>query len=150
PPRTYPIPRCFLGNLAAQGINGKLPFHWRRRFRKYRLLLSLRELLTSRGGLGRTGSRLAAPSGGLFRKRGRAQLKNVQVKIFGIPRAMDPRLAENLGAWALGFNFCEKSPRAISPAAAWKIRKSLAPTTEAFGVFVNWNPAPILLLVHAL
>lgn len=77
-------------------------------------------------------------------------MKNVQVKICGITRAQDAHLAEKLGAWALGFNFYEKSPRAISPAAAWKIRKSLAPTTEAFGVFVNWNPAPILLLVHAL
>jgi phosphoribosylanthranilate isomerase len=77
-------------------------------------------------------------------------LKNVQVKICGITRAQDARLAEELGAWALGFNFYEKSSRSISPAAAWKIRKSLAPATKAFGVFVNWNPDPILLLARAL
>jgi phosphoribosylanthranilate isomerase len=74
----------------------------------------------------------------------------VRVKICGITRAQDALLAEKLGAWALGFNFYEKSPRAISPATAWKIRKSLDLTTEAVGVFVNWKPELIITLVHAL
>jgi phosphoribosylanthranilate isomerase len=74
----------------------------------------------------------------------------VRVKICGITRAQDALLAEKLGAWALGFNFYEKSPRAISPAAAWKIRKSLNPATEAVGVFVNWKPDLIITLVRAL
>jgi len=72
------------------------------------------------------------------------------VKICGITRAQDARLAEKLGAWALGFNFYEKSPRAVAPADAWKIRRKLAPTTQAVGVFVNWNPEVIMYLVHAL
>src|SRR5213083_191472 len=62
------------------------------------------------------------------------------VKICGITRAQDARLAEKLGAWALGFNFYEKSPRAVAPADAWNIRRKLAPTTQAVGVFVNWKP----------
>ena len=74
----------------------------------------------------------------------------VRVKICGITRAQDARLAEKLGAWAVGFNFHEKSPRVISPADAWKIRKSLEPTTEAVGVFVNWRSDLIITLVHAL
>ena len=74
----------------------------------------------------------------------------IQVKICGITRTQDARLAEKLGAWALGFNFYKKSPRAISPADAWKIRKSLDLTTEAVGVFVNWRPDLIITLVHAL
>jgi phosphoribosylanthranilate isomerase len=72
------------------------------------------------------------------------------VKICGITRAQDARLAEKLGAWALGFNFYRESPRAVSPADAWKIRKSLNLTTEAVGVFVNWKPEVIITLVHAL
>ena len=77
-------------------------------------------------------------------------MKNVCVKICGITRAQDAHLAEKLGAWALGFNFYTESPRAISPADAWKIRKSLNLTTEAVGVFVNWRPELIITLVHAL
>jgi phosphoribosylanthranilate isomerase len=73
-----------------------------------------------------------------------------RVKICGITRAQDARLAEKLGAWALGFNFYKKSPRAVSPADAWKIRCKLELTTEAVGVFVNWKPEVIITLVHAL
>jgi len=74
----------------------------------------------------------------------------VRVKICGVTRTQDARLAEKLGAWALGFNFYAKSPRAVAPADVWSIRKQLAPTTEAFGVFVNWKPEVIMYLVHAL
>jgi len=72
------------------------------------------------------------------------------VKICGITRAQDARLSEKFGAWALGFNFYEKSPRAVAPADAWNIRRKLAPTTRAVGVFVNWHPEVIMYLVDAL
>lgn len=72
------------------------------------------------------------------------------VKICGITRPQDARLAEKLGAWAIGLNFYEKSPRAIAPAAAWNIRRKLAPSTEAVGVFVNWKPDSVLALAHSL
>src|SRR5882672_4240696 len=72
------------------------------------------------------------------------------VKICGITRAQDARLAEKLGAWALGFNFYEKSPRAIAPADAWNIRKSLNQNTEAVGVFVNWKPEAVISLARAI
>jgi phosphoribosylanthranilate isomerase len=71
------------------------------------------------------------------------------VKICGITRAQDARLAEKLGAWALGFNFYEKSPRAVAPADAWNIRRKMPLTTEAVGVFVNWKPEVIIYLAHA-
>src|SRR5579863_9563549 len=73
-----------------------------------------------------------------------------RVKICGITRARDARLAEKFGAWALGFNFYKESPRSISPADAWKIRRKLELTTEAVGLFVNWRPEVIMYLVHAL
>jgi phosphoribosylanthranilate isomerase len=72
------------------------------------------------------------------------------VKICGVTRAQDARLAEKLGAWAIGLNFYEKSPRAIAPADAWNIRRKLAPSMETVGVFVNWKPEVIMYLVHAL
>ena len=72
------------------------------------------------------------------------------VKICGVTRPQDARLAEKLGAYAIGLNFYEKSPRAVSPADAWNIRRKLALTTEAVGVFVNWKPEVIMYLVHAL
>src|SRR5215470_2844433 len=72
------------------------------------------------------------------------------VKICGVTRPQDARLAEKLGAWAVGLNFYEKSPRAVSPADAWNIRRKLAPITQAVGVFVNWKPEVIMHLVYAL
>jgi phosphoribosylanthranilate isomerase len=74
----------------------------------------------------------------------------VRVKICGITCVRDASLAEKLGAWAIGLNFYRKSRRSVAPADAWKIRKSLALTTKAVGVFVNWRPEVIMYLVHAL
>jgi phosphoribosylanthranilate isomerase len=72
------------------------------------------------------------------------------VKICGITRAQDAMLAEKLGAWAFGLNFYEKSPRAIAPADAWKIRKQLNPKTKAVGVFVNWKADAVIALGKSL
>lgn len=72
------------------------------------------------------------------------------VKICGITRPQDARLAEELGAWAIGLNFYAKSPRAVAPADAWNIRRKLALTTEAVGVFVDWKPSLVVALAHSL
>ena len=74
----------------------------------------------------------------------------VRVKICGITNAADARAASDLGAYALGFNFYEKSKRVISPADAWSIRRRLPSSIEAIGVFVNWEPSAIIALVGAL
>lgn len=74
----------------------------------------------------------------------------VRVKICGIMNPSDARLATELGAHALGFNFYEKSPRAVSSADAWNIRRKLAPFISAVGIFVDWKPSAVTALSASL
>ncbi|WP_176736336.1 phosphoribosylanthranilate isomerase [Oligoflexus tunisiensis] len=65
----------------------------------------------------------------------------MRIKICGITRTEDARLALQLGAWALGFIFHEKSPRYITAAAVRRILDDLAAEglvpERKVGVFVN-------------
>ena len=74
----------------------------------------------------------------------------VRVKICGITNSADARLTTELGAHALGFNFYEKSPRAVSPADAWEMRRKLAPFVSAVGIFVDWKPSVVIALARSL
>jgi phosphoribosylanthranilate isomerase len=60
-----------------------------------------------------------------------------RVKICGITRRDDARLAADLGAWALGMIFYEPSPRACSLEEAETIASALKRRVELCGVFVN-------------
>ncbi len=59
------------------------------------------------------------------------------VKICGITRADDARLAVDLGAAAIGFVFWPGSPRFIAPARAREIVRRLPPFVSTVGVFVD-------------
>ncbi len=61
----------------------------------------------------------------------------VEVKVCGITNSEDARLAVELGASMLGFNFYPRSPRYIEPAAAAEIIAGLPASVEPVGVFVN-------------
>ena len=74
----------------------------------------------------------------------------VRVKICGITRLEDARLAIALGAHALGFNFYEKSPRCLSPSEAWNILRKLPALTNTVGVFVNWDDSSAIALAKSL
>jgi phosphoribosylanthranilate isomerase len=60
-----------------------------------------------------------------------------RVKICGITRLEDARLAADLGAWAVGLVFWPASPRAIEVGAARAIVRELPPFVTAVGVFVD-------------
>jgi phosphoribosylanthranilate isomerase len=60
-----------------------------------------------------------------------------RVKICGVTRLEDARLAAELGAWAVGTILFEGSPRACDPATAEAIGAELKRKAEVVGVFVN-------------
>ena len=61
----------------------------------------------------------------------------MRIKICGITRTEDARLALELGAWALGFIFYEKSPRFITPGNVRKILDELAADAKITAVTVG-------------
>ena len=61
-----------------------------------------------------------------------------KIKICGITNISDARLALELGADLLGFNFFRPSPRFIEPQAAAQIINALSPASaQMVGLFVN-------------
>jgi phosphoribosylanthranilate isomerase len=74
----------------------------------------------------------------------------VRVKICGITKPEDAKLAAELGADAIGLNFYEQSPRCITPFAASELVRRLPPFVAAVGVFVNWAEVPVVALCKAL
>ena len=71
----------------------------------------------------------------------------MRVKVCGIRRPEDARLAVDLGASAVGFVFWPKSPRAIEPAAVRTITAALPAAIERVGVFVNQSPDEVRRIV---
>jgi phosphoribosylanthranilate isomerase len=64
-------------------------------------------------------------------------MSSTRVKICGLTRLADAELAADLGAWALGMVFYERSPRRCSLDVAQAICAALRRRAELCGVFVN-------------
>jgi phosphoribosylanthranilate isomerase len=64
-------------------------------------------------------------------------VREVKVKVCGLTDAGDARLAVELGAAMLGFNFYPRSARYIAPAEARPIIAAMPAGIETVGVFVN-------------
>jgi phosphoribosylanthranilate isomerase len=71
------------------------------------------------------------------------------VKVCGLTRLADARLAWELGAAALGFVFHRASPRSLGPLDAAALRRGLPPEAFCVGVFVD-RPAEEVNAVAAL
>lgn len=65
------------------------------------------------------------------------------VKVCGITRREDARLAADCGACAVGFVFWPHSPRFVEPRAAREIRGALPAGFETVGVFVDQEVAEV-------
>ena len=72
-----------------------------------------------------------------------------RVKVCGITRAEDARLAAALGAAAVGFIFWPESPRYVDPSRVRSIVGQLPPFVTPVGVFVN-QPVDHVLTVARL
>ncbi|MCF7916632.1 MAG: phosphoribosylanthranilate isomerase [Candidatus Omnitrophica bacterium] len=73
----------------------------------------------------------------------------VRVKICGITNLEDAKLAERLGADALGFIFTKKSPRYIKEAQVKKIISSLGPFISKVGVFMDQEKSEVLEIAES-
>lgn len=76
-------------------------------------------------------------------ERGRVPLPQMFLKVCGMTRAEDAHEAARRGATAIGFVFWDRSPRAMTPAAAAGIVAGLPLSVAAIGVFVNETPARV-------
>jgi len=72
---------------------------------------------------------------------------SVTVKICGITNSEDGIAAADAGADALGFVFCESSPRCVSVPTARQIMGQLPPFVVRIGVFVNADKELVLRAV---
>jgi phosphoribosylanthranilate isomerase len=70
-----------------------------------------------------------------------------RVKICGITRLEDARMAVELGAAALGFNFYPPSPRYVEPRAARATIRELPPLVTTVGVFADESDEAHVLAV---
>lgn len=77
-------------------------------------------------------------------------MKLPRIKVCGLRRAEDAAMAVELGAWAIGFVFWSKSPRAVTPTAARRIIDSVtARGILKVGVFVDATVDEMLAAIDA-
>lgn len=77
-------------------------------------------------------------------------MKRLQVKVCGITRIRDARLAITHGADMLGFIFYKKSPRFVSQKNVKAILENIDPTVGRVGVFVNEDVNRVLRISNKL
>lgn len=61
----------------------------------------------------------------------------MRIKVCGVTRPRDARLAAKLGAWAVGMIFVPDTPRYLTPPKARRVRAAIPKGVLAVGVFKN-------------
>jgi phosphoribosylanthranilate isomerase len=74
----------------------------------------------------------------------------VRIKVCGVTRARDARLAAKLGAWAVGMIFVPETPRFLTPARARRVRAAIPKGVLAVGVFREPSREALLRAVREL
>jgi phosphoribosylanthranilate isomerase len=74
----------------------------------------------------------------------------MRIKVCGVTRASDARLAAKLGAWAVGMIFVPNTPRFLTPARAKRVRAAIPKGVLAVGVFRDPARQELLRLVREL
>lgn len=63
----------------------------------------------------------------------------MRIKVCGVTRSRDAKLAARLGAWAIGMIFVPNTPRCLSLARAKRVRRAIPKGVLAVGVFRRPN-----------
>ena len=74
----------------------------------------------------------------------------MRIKVCGVARARDARLAARLGAWAVGMIFVPKTPRFLTLARAKRVRAAIPKGVLAVGVFRNPADGEMRRAIEAL
>jgi phosphoribosylanthranilate isomerase len=74
----------------------------------------------------------------------------VRIKVCGVTRASDARLAARLGAWAVGMIFVPETPRFLTLSRARRVRAAIPKGVLAVGVFRDPPRAELLRAVREL
>lgn len=74
----------------------------------------------------------------------------MNIKICGITTIQDALIAVNEGAWALGFNFYQYSPRYISKEKAKNIIEKLPKSVIKVGIFLDKKTDEILAIIDEI
>lgn len=73
----------------------------------------------------------------------------IRIKVCGITRFEDAKVAASIGVDALGFIFYQRSPRYIPPEEAALIIKQLPPFVSRVGVFVDEDQEKVVAIARA-
>ncbi len=74
----------------------------------------------------------------------------MRIKVCGVTRPADARLAARLGAWAVGMIFVPDTPRFLTRARARRVRAAIPKGVKAVGVFRDPPRAELLRLIREL
>ncbi len=74
----------------------------------------------------------------------------MRIKVCGVTRPRDARLAVRLGAWAVGMIFVPETPRFLTAARARRVRAAIAKGVKAVGVFRHPRRQELLEAIREL